>query len=94
MARLDVAGAATIIAAVCCLLLTLQWGGTTLPWSSSIIIELFIGFGLLLIAFGALQWKLGDKATIPLRVVRQRSVFLGCCYSFFVSMSNYSVSCP
>ena len=56
--------------ALCCLLLALQWGGQTIGWQNSRIIGLFIGFGLLLAAFGFLQWRRGDYATIPMRALR------------------------
>ena len=89
--HMDLLGAITLVAAICCLLLALQWGGTTLPWKSSKIIGLLIGFGILLIIFGALQWKFGEKATIPLRILRQRSILSGCCFTFLLNMSVYTV---
>ena len=92
MMNMDIPGSLALIAALCCLLLALQWGGTTFPWNSSTIIGLFVGFGLIFIVFVLLQWKSGNKASIPLRILRQRSVLMGCLYTFFVSMSNYTVS--
>jgi fatty acid desaturase len=92
MMNMDIVGALTLVAAVCIFLLALQWGGTTFPWNSLMIIGLFVGFGLILIFFVILQWRLENKASIPLRVLRQRSVLMGCFYTFFVSMSNYTVS--
>ena len=89
--HMDIIGAATLIASVCCLLLALQWGGTSQPWNSPRIIGLFVGFGLLVVVFGILQWRLGEKATIPLRVLRQRTVLAGGLFSFLVNMSNYVV---
>ncbi|MCJ1376700.1 hypothetical protein MMC20_007945 [Loxospora ochrophaea] len=91
--HMDLLGAITLVAAICCLLLALQWGGTTLPWKSSKIIGLLIGFGILLIIFGALQWKFGEKATIPLRILRQRSILSGCCFTFLLNMSVYTLIC-
>lgn len=89
--HMDPLGATSLIAAVCCLLLALHWGGATLSWSSSRVIGLFVGFGLLIVAFGALQWKLGERATIPLRVLRQRSVLMGSLFLFFVNMTLFAV---
>jgi uncharacterized membrane protein YbhN (UPF0104 family) len=82
---LDYLGATLIFGAICCLLLAIQWGGATYPWSSSRIIGLFVGLGLLLIAFVILQWKLGDGATIPFRILGQRSVLMG---SLFICCSQ------
>ena len=92
MHSMDFPGAMTLVASIACLLLALQWGGTKYPWSSARIIGLFCGCFLLLLCFSALQWKLGDRATIPPRVLTQRSVMMGCAFSFFLHMSNYIVS--
>src|ERR1700733_5225314 len=59
MLQLDPTGIALILGAVVCYVLALQWGGVTLPWSSSKVIGLFVGFGLLLVAFGFNEWWLG-----------------------------------
>ncbi|KAH6669840.1 efflux pump antibiotic resistance protein [Halenospora varia] len=66
-------------------------GWTSLPWKSSRVVGLFVGFGLLTITFGLVQWKKGDKATIPLRILRKRSVFMGAWYLFFLEMSIYDL---
>ena len=92
--RMDPLGAILVIASVCCLLLALQWGGTTMPWRSKTVVGLLIGFGLLLITFGLVQWWNGEKATIPLRIMWQRSVFMGAWFHFFLEMSIYIVSKP
>ena len=89
--RMDILGTAVFLGAVCCLILALQWGGQTLPWSSSKVIGLFIGFGLLTIIFGYVQWKRGEDAIIPLRVLRQRSILFGSSFLFFFGMLNYVV---
>lgn len=90
--HLDLGGAATLIAAVCCLLLALQWGGNIYSWSSSRIIGLFFGFGGLMIIFCIFQWRLKARATVPPQYLRQRSVLMGCCYTFLISIGNYAVS--
>lgn len=89
--QFDFLGAVLIIGALCCLLLALQWGGTTYPWRSSQVIGLLIGFLLLLIAFAVLQLKLGESATIPTRIMRQRTVLFGCLFLFFMQTSAYIV---
>ncbi|MCJ1307359.1 hypothetical protein MMC25_001005 [Agyrium rufum] len=47
----------------------LPWGGSVYPWSSSKVIGLLVGFGVLLLALSALQWKLGKYATVPIFAV-------------------------
>ncbi|KAF7916838.1 uncharacterized protein EAE98_010560 [Botrytis deweyae] len=87
--RMDPIGIIIVIASVCCLFLALQFGGVSSPWKSSRVIGLFTGFGLLLIAFGILQWKLGENATIPLRFLKQRTVYMGSAFLFCTKMVNY-----
>lgn len=89
---MDWLGACTFVGGVTCLLLALQWGGQTSPWRSGRIIGLFIGSVILLAAFGFLQWKLGEVATIPLRILRNRSVLMGSIFIAFLDMTAYTVS--
>ena len=71
---MDPIGTALFIPAIVCALLALQWGGTKYEWSSGRIIALFVVFGILVIAFIVVQiWK-GDNATIPLRIIKQRTM--------------------
>lgn len=84
--RMDVLGTILFLGAVCCLIFALQQGGQTVPWNSPTIIGLFVGFGILFLAFGFVQWTRGENALIPLRVLRQRSILMGNCYLFFVGV--------
>ena len=59
--ELDLLGATSLISAVICLLLALQWGGTVYPWHDSKVWGCLLGFVLLLAVFLGLQFKLGDK---------------------------------
>ncbi|KAL5335217.1 major facilitator superfamily domain-containing protein [Aspergillus crustosus] len=81
--QLDFIGASLLIPAIICLLLALQWGGNKYSWSNSRIIGLFIGFGLLTILFIASQLKLGDRATLPPRIMKQRAVIASTSYMLF-----------
>lgn len=86
--HLDPIGVCLLIASVCCLVLSLQWGGFTEPWRSAKIIGLLTGSGLIGIAFFVYEWKIGDHAMLPLRVFGQRSVLMGCLYGCFLQMIN------
>ncbi|KAK0732199.1 major facilitator superfamily domain-containing protein [Lasiosphaeris hirsuta] len=86
LARLDPLGTVLFLPAVISLLLALQWGGTTRPWNSAAIIALLVLAPVLLAAFAAVQWRLGDElATTPPRIVSQRSVACGAAFSFCTS---------
>lgn len=75
---------------VVCLLLALQWGGSVYPWSNGRIIALFVIFAVLLVVFSAIQvWK-KDNATIPLRVVKKRSVAASAAFSALLGASFFS----
>lgn len=91
---MDPLGCFVFIGAVCCLLLALQWGGQSKPWSSSTVIGLIVGFAALFGLFGYLQWRRQDRALIPTRVLRQRSIFTSAMVLFFLGASTYLVSMP
>lgn len=89
--KLDLIGASIIIPAVICLLLALQWGGSTYPWSNSRIIGLFVGAGLLLILFGYSQIRLGEKGTLPPRLFRNRNVVFAMAFAFFFGAAFFAI---
>ncbi|KAK9852144.1 MFS transporter [Penicillium brevicompactum] len=70
-----------------CLLIALQWGGSQYPWSDARQIVLLTAFGVLIIAWVVVEWRLGDNATVPFRVLRQRTVACSTFYIFFGSAS-------
>lgn len=90
--HIDALGTVLFIASISCLLLALQWGGQQYHWQDSKIIGLFVGFGLLGMIFGVVQWKRGEYATIPPRVLRKRSILMGALFLMFIGMSSLVVS--
>jgi MFS family permease len=71
---MDPIGTAVFVPAIVCCLLALQWGGTKYAWGNWRIILLFVLFGILVIVFVAIQnWK-GDNATVPPRIIKQRTM--------------------
>lgn len=81
--KLDPFGSLVFLPAIVCLLLALQWGGATYAWTNARIIVLFILAGILLIIFVIIQFKSGDNATVPIRVINQRSIMAGAYFSIF-----------
>ncbi|KAL8733781.1 MAG: hypothetical protein Q9181_003463 [Wetmoreana brouardii] len=55
-------------------------------------ILIFEGSGVLMLGFGYLQWKRGEDAIVPLRILGQRSVFAGAMFLFFYGVLNYTYS--
>ncbi|KAF3935063.1 hypothetical protein ABW20_dc0107973 [Dactylellina cionopaga] len=88
--QLDLIGAAILVPAVVSLLLALQWGGTTYPWGNAKIIGLFVCFGGLIIIFIISQWKLGEAATLPPRILKQRSVLASLLFACFFGAAFFT----
>ncbi|KAF5013306.1 hypothetical protein FDECE_685 [Fusarium decemcellulare] len=72
--KVDFLGLLLFLPTITCLLLALQWGGSTYAWSNGRIIALFVLFGSLASVFIAFErWK-GPEATLPMHIITQRSV--------------------
>ncbi|TGJ78705.1 hypothetical protein E0Z10_g10059 [Xylaria hypoxylon] len=89
LVRFDPMGTAIFIPAIVSLLLALQWGGTMYAWNSGRIIGLFVVFGVLLIAFLFIQWRQQENATVPPRIIKQRTVMAGSFYAFTVGSAFF-----
>ena len=87
---MDLLGAFFLICGIVCLLLALQWGGITYAWSDSRVWGCLLGFGLIIAVFIALQFWRGESATIPPRIISQRTVAGGCLYSMFLALALYA----
>ncbi|RJE18500.1 MFS toxin efflux pump [Aspergillus sclerotialis] len=87
LSQFDPVGSILFIAGIICLLIALQWGGTQYPWSDGREIALLMLFGVLIIAWGISQWMGGDNATVPLRILRLRTVACSTSYIFLASAS-------
>lgn len=83
--KLDLLGEFFLLPCIICLLLALQWGGSTYPFSDGRIIALFVLFGLLLIAFIAVQVLMPETATIPKRIIMDRSILAGMWFVFCIA---------
>ncbi|CZR59097.1 related to MFS toxin efflux pump (AflT) [Phialocephala subalpina] len=81
--HLDLPGLLLFIPSVIMLLIAVQWGGNKYAWRSSTIIGLFVGFGLTMLAFAAWEWRQQDEASIPPRIIRQRSILAAILIVFF-----------
>ncbi|KAF5587249.1 major facilitator superfamily transporter [Fusarium pseudocircinatum] len=80
--RLDLVGFVMFAGASTMLMLALQWGGTTYPWSSAVTIGLFCGSAASLTAYVAWSWNRGDESLIPPVLLKQQ-VVIAC---FFLTL--------
>jgi hypothetical protein len=87
--KFDPVGTPIFFGMIISLLLALQWGGTTYPWSNGRIIALFTVFAILLVAFVAIQFWAGDNATVPIRIAKQRSIAAASAFAFCLGSSFF-----
>ncbi|KAI1757173.1 MFS general substrate transporter [Xylaria castorea] len=85
--RLDPLGTFFFVPSIVTLLIALQWGGSTYAWSNWRIIVLFGLFGILLIAFAAVQIFMPKTATVPVRIIRRRSILAATLFMFALAGS-------
>ena len=83
----DIIGFFVVTSSLICLILALQWGGSTYSWKSSIIIGLFLGFGAIMALFIFLENKVAWPI-LPPRALRNRTVVGASLLAGFTLMCN------
>ncbi|KKK22058.1 hypothetical protein P175DRAFT_0503065 [Aspergillus ochraceoroseus IBT 24754] len=83
----DFPGVSVFMSAVICLLLALQWGGSTYSWSNWRVLLLLCMFGVLFIVFLIIQYRQGESAIVPPRIISDRTVCLCCLFNFCLGSS-------
>ena len=81
---LDLLGNSLLIVAAVMLFTALQFNDEGWAWGSAREIGLLVGFGMTAIIFILWQWRQGDDALLPPRIVLQRSVAAGAVAAFFI----------
>ncbi|KAF2219511.1 major facilitator superfamily domain-containing protein [Elsinoe ampelina] len=90
--ELDIYGVVALIPAIVCILLALQFGGSTYGWNSWRVILLLVLFVVLFGIFIFIQFKQGDRATIPPTVIKVRTMWACGVYAFFFFGSFLSIT--
>jgi hypothetical protein len=91
--NLDPLGMILFLPAITCLLLALEWGAAEYSWSSPRLIALLVVFAVLFLAFVVWQYcTRHTTATVPARIVFQRSVAFGGFSQFCVGSTMLTVS--
>lgn len=88
-AAFDIIGLLSFLPMIVCLLLALQWGGSEYPWSSGRVIALLAVFAVLLVVFIAIQFWKDENATVPPRILGQRSVAAGAWFGLTLTAGFY-----
>ncbi|KAL1588251.1 hypothetical protein WHR41_03095 [Cladosporium halotolerans] len=87
--QFDIFGTLVFLPMIVCLLLALQWGGSKYPWSNGRVIALLVVFAVLLIVFIGIQvWK-KENATVPPRILRQRTVGAGAWFAAMIGAAFF-----
>ena len=89
--QFDLPGTFIIMAAVVCYLLAMQRGGTTKPWSDSTVIGTLVGFGLLVIVFGIVEYFQGDRALLQGRLLKRRVILISSIFIFFNAATFFTL---
>lgn len=96
--QLDPIGLFFLMPSIISLLLALQWGGTRYAWDSQQVIGLFVGFGVMLFVFIAVQYWQQEQAMIPSRLIKNRNIWGAALYTFCSTAAlmvyTYYVSYP
>ncbi|KAF1830183.1 MFS general substrate transporter [Decorospora gaudefroyi] len=83
--RLDPIGLLFFVPSMVFLLLALQWGGATNPWSAPKVTGLLVTFAITFVAFLVVEFKMADTAMAPARVVLNRSVAGAMLFTFLIA---------
>lgn len=89
--QLDPLGVLFFVPSMTCLILALQWGGSTDSWSAPRIIGLLVAFPVLFALFIAVEVMTPDTAMAPMRVVLNRSIAACMFYMLLLSGAMMSV---
>ncbi|KAF5617287.1 HC-toxin efflux carrier TOXA [Fusarium tjaetaba] len=75
---LDPLGFLMVAGSVVSLLFALEFGKENQQWTSGRVIALFVVFGVLFLIFAGYQARRKEKATVPPRILFQRTTFFAC----------------
>lgn len=81
--RLNPVGSTIFIVSVSCLVLALQWSGSSGNWREPRTIATLTAFAVSMVGWVVLQYTQGDDAIVPWRVAKQRTVAGASLYTFF-----------
>lgn len=90
--ELDLTGCLLFSPTMVMFLLAIEWGGSTYPWNSAIIIGLFCGAAGNLALFLIWEYKKGESAMIPFQMIRKRVVYCAALIVFCLYANNLMTS--
>ncbi|KAH8886588.1 putative MFS multidrug transporter [Thozetella sp. PMI_491] len=85
----DIPGFILFAPSVIMFFLALQYGGNQFAWNSSIVIGLFVGSGVTFLAWLIWDRHAGEKAMLPLSMMKKRLVWSSCICGSFMAGSIF-----
>ncbi|TAQ90885.1 hypothetical protein B7494_g813 [Chlorociboria aeruginascens] len=82
--QMDLPGTFTVMGAIICYILALQYGGQRDKWSDSTVIGTLVGFVVIMIAFGVVEYFQGERAMVVGRLLKERTVAVAMLFVFFI----------
>lgn len=86
--QLDIPGTIAFLPGMTCLILVLELGGTDMEWNDGRIVGLLVVAGVCLITFFYIQYRYPRTATLPGRIILQRSIVWGAFAAFCTGASQ------
>lgn len=78
----DPLGVFLVTGSLVCFFLALQWGGTTKPWSSGVVIALLVVWIVATITWVVFEWFQKDRALMAPRILANRHLAACCVFIF------------
>ncbi|KAF2112525.1 major facilitator superfamily domain-containing protein [Lophiotrema nucula] len=86
--QMDPVGVTLSMGAIISFILAME-KGQTMSWGSSVVVGLIVGWILITIAFAGWEWYIGERAMVPWRLLKQRSVWAGSVFQFLFAGSFF-----
>jgi MFS transporter, DHA2 family, glioxin efflux transporter len=83
--QMDLPGTFTIMGAIVCYILALQWGGQSKAWNNSSVVGTLVGFVVILTLFIVIEWYSGERAMIVGRIAKDRTIWVCMIFIFFLA---------
>ncbi|KAL9632891.1 MAG: hypothetical protein Q9164_005029 [Protoblastenia rupestris] len=90
--RVDVWGSLVLVVAIILLLVGLNSGGNTVPWSHPLILVSIPVSILLFLLFGYIEANVAIEPVIPVRLLLDQTVLSACLTSWFFSMAQIALT--
>lgn len=91
LSRVDFLGSGVLVVALVLILLGLNSGGNTVPWTHPLVLVSLPLSLVGLAAFVYVELYVASEPVIPLRLLGNRSVLCACLDSFFMSMAYFAI---